>query len=206
MAYQNSKFKLKDRSSANASSVLLEAAVVVRDNATSGTIRAGQFTVNATSGLAVNTTVSAVESLFAKTTVGCGNSVASTIATRIAGARVELNLSNTASTTAANLAYGLVIDVTADSNTRQTRPTAFIALGESQGTVVGSAKANGVAYLLDLGYTVGGSNTHYVNATGVNAGANGAFRNNSCITNAGCFAVRVNGDEKFIQLFSALAA
>jgi len=205
MSFQNTRFRLKDRSSGNSSSTLLKADVIIRDNATSGIVRSGEFTVNATSGLAVNTTVLGVESIFAKTTVGCGNSIASTIATQYAGARIELNLSNTASDTAANLAYGLVIDVTADSNTRQTRPTAFIALGEKQGDIVGSAKANGVSYLLDLGYTVGGSNTHYVNATATNAGANGAFRNNSCITNAGCFAVRVNGAEKFIQLYSALA-
>jgi hypothetical protein len=205
MSSQNTRFRIKDRSASNASSTLLKADVIVRNNAASGVIRSGEFTVNATSGLSVNTTVLQVEALFAKTTVGTGNSVASTIATRNAGAVVEVNVSNTVPVTTANVTYGLVVGFTGDSNTRQARPTAYIAFGEKQGSVVGSAKANGVSYLFDLGFAEGTSNTYYVNATGESAGANGAFRVNSCTTNAGCLAIRVNGVEKFIQLFSTLA-
>lgn len=205
MSFQNSRLRLKDRSSANASSTLFKADVIVRNNASSGVVRAGEFTVNATTGLAVNTTVSQIESLFVKTTVGTGNSVASTIASRNAGLVIEVNSSNAAPASGANSTYGLVVGFTADSNTRQARPTAYIAFGEKQGSVVGTAKANGVAYLFDLGFAEGASNTYYVNATGESAGANGAFRTNSCTTNAGCLAIRVNGVEKFIQLFSTLA-
>ena len=210
MSFQNTRFRLKDKAAPDASSTLLKADFIIKSNASSGTIRAGEFTVNATSGQSVNTVVQTVESLFAKTVVGTGNSVATPIATQYAGARVELNLSSGVATqsAAANVSYGLVVDITNDANTRIVQPTAFIALGEKQGTLVGHAgKANNVAYLLDLGYTVGGSNTHYVNTTATATGT-GAFRNiqvaaaNTATYNAnGCFAVRVNGVEKFIQLY-----
>ncbi len=209
MSFQNTNLRLKDKATPGASSTLFKADFLIKANAASGTVRAGEFTINATSGQSVNTVVQTVESLFAKTIVGTGNSTATTIATQYAGARVELNLSSGVPTesAAANVSYGLVVDVTNDANTRSVQPTAFIALGEKQGTIVGSAdKANSVAYLLDLGYAVGASNTHYVNATATATGS-GAFRNvqvsaanSATYVPGGVLAIRVNGVEKFIQL------
>lgn len=213
MAFQNTKMRLKDAASINASSSLLKADVIVRGSANTGVIRAGEFTVNATAGLLVNTTIYQAEALYVKTTAPTGiNSIAGTLATGIAGAKVEVNVSNCNSTSAglaalANTTYGLVVQFTADSNTRQIRPTAYMAFGEKQGTLLsGTGTANSVAYLFDLGFAEGTSNTFYINATSTTGAANGAFRNANCSgSNAGCLAIRVNGVDKFIPLYGTIA-
>ena len=214
MAFQNTKMRLKDASTTNASSTLLKADMVIKSKTSAtGVVRAGEFTLNTNVGnTLVNTAIYQAEALYVKTTAPGGvNSIAGTLVTGLAGAKIEVEVSNTVATAAgnsllANATYGLVIQFTSASNTRQVKPTAYMAFGEKQGGILGGAYVNAVSYLFDLGFAEGTVNTFYVNATTTTGTTNGAFRNANCSgSNAGCLAIRVNGVDKFIPLFGAIA-
>lgn len=191
--FQNTNTRTKMGNTLNASSTLVRHEVNVAADAPNGVVRAGEFIANGSSGAA---NVAIVEALYSKTVVGVGTTPIN-INTRVAGAHVELDFSSNAGASVANSSYGLIIDVSSNTATRAAaRPTAFFALGD-----YGSTKANGVQFLMDIGY--GNTTTSYVNV--VPGTANNVYRANTVATQAGALTIRVNGVVKYIPLYDALA-
>lgn len=194
--FQNTKQRYKDTNTPGASTTLTKHDLVVSANAAAGTLRTMELIANTQS---TGANVAIVQCLYAKTKIGTGNSTtAVNINTRTSVAHFALDVSNTA-LSGANTSYVAIFQASNDGGAaRSVRPTAFLGFMDQ-----GNALSNGVNFLFDLG--LGNSTAGFVNTTTSGAGA-GVFVANSGITNAGCLAIRVNGVNAYIQLYSALAA
>jgi len=130
--------------------------------------------------------------MLAKTVVGIGTTPIN-LNTRVAAAHFDLDFSSNAGASVANASYGVIIDISSNTATRTAaRPTAFLAFGG-----YGSTKANCVSHLFDLGY--GNSTTQYVNATA------GVYKANTVATQNGAISIRVNGVQKYLPTYDAIA-
>jgi len=193
MSFQNTRTRTKDGNTPNASSTVVKHEIVVGSNAASGTIRVAEFLANTSSGAA---NVAVVEAVHAKTVVGIGTTPVN-INTRVAAAHFDLDMSSNAGASVANTSYVVILDASSNTATRTAaRPTAYFALGG-----FGSAKANDVQFLLDLGY--GNSTTQYVNVS--SGTANNVYRANTVATQNGAISIRVNGVVKYIPTYDGLS-
>lgn len=191
--FQNTRQRFKDANVSNGSSVLNRQEMIVSTDATSGTVRVAEFLANTSSGAA---NVAIVEAVHVKTVVGIGATPVN-INTRVAALHAELDMSSNSGASVANASYCAIFDISSNTATRTAaRPTAFLAFGD-----YGSTKANGVQFLMDIGY--GNTTTAYVNAA--SGTANNVYRANTVATQSGALTIRVNGVVKYIPLYDALA-
>lgn len=193
--FQNTKQKLKDAATADASSTLSAFHIVATKNAASGTIKAGEFVANGAAGAA---NVAALVGVSAKVTIGGANggdqNYNQASAAVIAGHFI-LNYSNGVNVPA-NTAYGVVIDHDRDTGTtRAAAPTAFICFGE------GSAASNPTKFLFEIGRT-----GKLVNATAVSGASVYSANSVDTATANGSIQIRVNGAAKHIPLFDTLSS